>query len=484
MLPASLALLSGAALSADFYLVVPMKGRLTAPQDITVALNAYTLPDGTVGTSYNFDFKNLLSVTGDSQANPNQATFSLTAGALPAGLSLATDGVLTGTPTQKNVEGSGFQLLASYKTKTGEQIYNIVVNGAVLQVKALAAGHRHACALTLSNGVKCWGDNYYGQVGDNTTTERHAPVDVYGLSSGVAAITAGGAHTCALLSDGGVKCWGYNALGQLGNNSTVASSVPTAVSGLSTGVAAVRAGGTHTCALTSAGGLKCWGEGTDGRLGMGDTATRMVPADVPGLTSGVSMVSTGVNNTCVVTSAGGVKCWGLGTIGQLGNGGLSSSSTPVDVAGLTTGSRRVSVGGWFVCAETTSNGVKCWGVNTTGQLGNNTYNNSSVPVDVVGLANVSSVATGVSESCAVTAAGAVKCWGRNGYGQLGNNSTNDSPVPVDVKGLSSGATAVTLGSGYACAVVNGGAKCWGYNNFGELGLNTTTSMSTPQGVQP
>lgn len=481
---AGIALLTGSAVAADFYLVVPMKGRTVTP-NITVALNAYAVPAGTVGSAYNFDFKNLLLVTGDQNPNLNQVTFSLAGGVLPPGLAVDAAGVVTGTPSEKNLAGSSFQLQARYKSKSGEQLYTIVVDGVALKVKALVAGHRHACALTLNNGVKCWGDNYHGQVGDNTTTERHTPVDVYGLTSGVTAITAGGAHTCALLDNGGIKCWGYNAEGQLGNNTTASRSGPTAVSGLSSGVASVHAGGTHTCALMLAGGLKCWGEGTDGRLGNGSTSKKLVPTDVTGLTSDISMVSIGVNNTCVVTTTGGAKCWGLGLSGQLGNGGFTSSSTPVDVYGLTNGVRQISVGGWFICAATTANTVKCWGQGGNGRLGDGTENTSAVPVDVIGLPPVSSIALGVNTGCALTSTGGAMCWGGGRRGQLGNNKMDeDSFVPVAVQGLTNGVTSLTGGSEFTCAVVNGDAKCWGFNGYGELGQDSTADTALPRNVQP
>ncbi|MBC8161424.1 MAG: RCC1 repeat-containing protein, partial [Roseiflexaceae bacterium] len=128
---------------------------------------------------------------------------------------------------------------------------------------SISAGKYHTCALTSTGGAQCWGYNIDGQLGDGTTTNRTTPVAVNGLSSGVQAITAGRFHTCALLSTGGVQCWGDNASGQLGDGTTTQRSTPVAVSGLSSGVQAISAGEYHTCALSST-GANCWGFNYDG----------------------------------------------------------------------------------------------------------------------------------------------------------------------------------------------------------------------------
>jgi alpha-tubulin suppressor-like RCC1 family protein len=355
------------------------------------------------------------------------------------------------------------------------------VVGLATGVAAIATGWYHTCARTVGGGVKCWGYNGYGQLGDGTITRRNAPVDVVGLTSGVVAIAVGGYHTCALTAGGGAKCWGDNEDGRVGDGTTTQRSAPVDVVGLASGVAAIAAGGSHTCALTTGGGVKCWGDNWLGQLGDGTTTHSSMPVNVVGLTSGVVAIATGWNHACALTMGGGVKCWGDNGYGQLGDGTTAQRNAPVDVIGLASGVAAIAAGGYHTCALT-AGGVRCWGENDDGELGDGTTTQRSTPVNVVGLASgVGAIATGWYHTCALTAGG-VKCWGYNGYGALGDGTTSQRSVPVNVVGLASGVVHIAAGGAHSCAVTAGGVQCWGNNRYGELGDGTTMQRSTPVDV--
>jgi alpha-tubulin suppressor-like RCC1 family protein len=338
----------------------------------------------------------------------------------------------------------------------------------------LDAGDFHACAVTVGGGLKCWGANTDGQLGDGTTTVRLTPRGVAGLASGVRAVTAGGEHTCAVTTGGSVKCWGNNNSFQLSDGTLLDRSSPVDVLGLGSGVLAVTAGGQHTCAVTSGGAVFCWGNNSYGQLGDGTTGNQSTPVDVVGLVSGVRSVTAGAEHTCAVTSGGAVKCWGYNTDGQLGDGSSGNQSSPVDVVGLGSGVQAISAGGQHTCALTGEGAVKCWGDNTAGQLGVTSVGDQWLPVDVVGLGSgVQAISAGGQHTCALTSEGAVKCWGDNTAGQLGDDTTQNQTAPVDVVGLGSGAQAVSAGLHHTCAMtISGKVECWGANDSGQLGDGT------------
>lgn len=345
--------------------------------------------------------------------------------------------------------------------------------------RSISANAQRTCAITSLAGLKCWGTNVNGELGDGSSSNRNSPVDVVGLTSGVSTVSSGESHTCAITTAGGALCWGKNSDGQLGDGTTSTRNAPTQVSGLTSGVSAIAAGRFHTCAVLSTGALKCWGYNSSGQLGDGTTSTRNTPVDIPGLSSGVSQVTVGESHTCVLTTSGAVKCWGNNTYGQLGNGSFVNSSTPVDVATLSSGVQALKSGRVQTCAITAAGGVKCWGYNGGGLLGNNSTTNSNTPVEAIGLSSgVTAIASGMQHSCALLSSGSAKCWGVNGSGQLGDGTTSASNSPISVTAFAGTITAISVGSLHTCILdSNSNAKCWGSNGSGQLGDGSNTDAS-------
>ncbi len=363
---------------------------------------------------------------------------------------------------------------------TTDRLAPAVVQGLGSGVLAVSSGGEHSCALTTSGGVKCWGNNSAGQLGDGATLDRLIVADAYGLASGVQAVSAGSAHTCALMAAGGVKCWGDNSAGALGDGTTSPPQWrPRDVVGLAGALQAVSAGASHTCALNPAGGVVCWGGNGQGQLGNGTLVGRSTPGAVLGLSSGVQAVGAGDDHTCALTTAGGVLCWGDNSTGKLGNGTTINASAPVEVSGLESGVQAISVGPSHTCALTTSGGVACWGSNDFGELGDGTTGGMrATQQEVLGLGSgVLAIGTGQHYTCALTTAGVVKCWGNDPDRNLGDGEAAHYAAPVEVIGLGSDILAISVGLSHACALdSSGGVKCWGSSDHNQLG-NVTLSFS-------
>ena len=346
--------------------------------------------------------------------------------------------------------------------------------------KEIATGYTYSCALIDKGSVLCWGSNHGARVLGAEIVGSLSPVEVPELASGVTAIAAGTGHACALVAGGSVMCWGGNGMGQLGNGAAPGADVPVPadVTDLES-VAAVAAGAYHTCALTREGAVKCWGNNATGALGDGSTIDSGLPIDVAGLGAGVSAIAAGNAHTCALTDAGLVRCWGGNFQGQLGNGSATSSSIPVDVPGLS--AIAIAAGAAHTCALSLDGGVYCWGWGQWGQLGNGATTSTNAPVAVSALAQgVMAITTGGRHTCALRGGGNVDCWGYNSAGRLGDGSTADSSVPVAVSGLVEKAIAISAGNAHTCAVLgNGAVNCWGFNGSGQLGTGNTTDSKVP-----
>ena len=322
-------------------------------------------------------------------------------------------------------------------------------------------------SVSARGAASAWGKNDFGQLGDNTTTNSSVPVAVNttGTINGepVTAISAGDSHTCAV-AGGRAYCWGRNWAGQLGNNSTTDSDVPVPVdtSGVLTGtVTSIGAGRFHTCAVAG-GEAFCWGDNSSGQLGRSSIIGSDVPVavDTSGVLTGtVSSISSGAFHTCA-TADDKAFCWGDNTYGPLGNGSTTSSDVPVavDTSGVFTGTVAAIDAGFGVTCAVSDGWAYCWGDNRFGQLGDNSTTQSEVPVpvDTNGALTgpVTSISGGDFHTCAV-GGGKASCWGGNGSGQLGNNSTTASlvPVAVDTSGVLSGTvSAISLAGDQSVAL--------------------------------
>ena len=334
---------------------------------------------------------------------------------------------------------------------------------------SISAGAYHTCAVLGNGAVKCWGRNDVGQLGNRSNVSRSYPVQVAGLTADVIGISAGRTHTCAVTINGAAKCWGDNQSGQLGNGSNIDSNRPVAVRGLNSGVVSISAGSEHTCAVLVEGEVKCWGAGGYGRLGNGSSESSNLPLDVVDLGTQVKSIAAGGFHTCALLMDGVVKCWGWATNGQLGNGSTFDVDGPVTVINLDEAVALAS-GSLHACALTATGEVKCWGSNRQKQLGRRRIAQSDTPLVVADLGNdITTISSRGSINCAMSSSGIAKCWGWNQFGALGDGTTITRHQPVQVAGLTN-LKAITVGPAHTCAVTAiRRMRCWGYNQDGEVG---------------
>lgn len=271
--------------------------------------------------------------------------------------------------------------------KDGYSRLPCVVEGLSVDTSVLTTGINHTCAVV--NGADfCWGWNDTGALGDGTKTSRTTPWPVTGLGSGVTTVTTGQYFSCAVVN-GGARCWGTSHSGEIGNGTPDAGPIEALVSvpvtGLAAGVVSIQGAAEHACALNAVGGVLCWGENRSGQLGDGSNNPRGVPGPVEGLAVGVTQIAAHGSHTCALTKAGAVRCWGSNTFGKLGDGSIDDSNRPVQVSGLTSGVRAIAVGADHSCARLSTGEVRCWGGNQSGQLGIGSGPASRTPVAVIGL---------------------------------------------------------------------------------------------------
>ena len=294
------------------------------------------------------------------------------------------------------------------------------------------------CALTTTGSAYCWGDNFYGQLGNGAFgngTDQSIPTAVSGGHT-FTSITAGRRHTCALTADGVGYCWGENVFGQLGTGSATSTPVPapTAVSG-GLRFTSITAGSGHTCALTTAGAGYCWGSDNEGQLGGASSGDKSTPTAVTGGLTFTS-ITAGRTHTCALTAAGAGYCWGSNGSGQLGDGTTLSRSVPTAVSGGLTFTN-MSAGSIHTCAFTAAGAGYCWGSNFSGELGDGTTLSRSVPTAVSGGLTFTNIQAYDFYTCSLVSTGAGYCWGGNSTGQLGNGESGAGTnrlIPTAISG--------------------------------------------------
>jgi alpha-tubulin suppressor-like RCC1 family protein len=404
----------------------------------------------------------------------------------------------------------------------GDTINTPTAVAGIANVLSVDTDLDHSCAVVVGGVVYCWGQNNYGQLGDNTYTNTESPVlasnfgginadsvftgfattciqsqagmvtcngfDYSGqiapsgtLQADAGQLAMGDEHGCALV-DGQAECWGNNAFGQLGVGYPGNEYGP--VRNLAANPAhAPRTYFMQGCVADTSGSAFCWGTSY---LGSGESA----PLDPLSLhavqnTGGtVTFAATGSAHQCVLRSDGKVACWGINLYGALGHGALGYLyvPTPHVVDSIGTSAIQLAAGNYHNCALLADKTVACWGFNYSGQSGVADYENVLTPTIVAGLSNIEQISVDSGDNCAVNGSGEIWCWGSNNHGQLGNGdlSLQKSAAPVKVNGLPALAMQVSVARSYACAVlVNGKIACWGQGVYGNLGNGDWNDHAIP-----
>ncbi len=418
---------SGALNLVSAALLTPAQGTVTVSADkkqLNLIPNANFIGD--IALSY---------VVTDTQGNRATGQATVTVKALQS-LSSHQDSncVVTSTGTVKCWGGNDFGQLGEGVALNASNRFKVtpVTVANVTGAKQVAMGYNHACAISQTGAVSCWGDNNNGQLGDGTQTARLQATSVVGLTTEVTQLALSYQSSCALLENGNIQCWGSNSQGELAIGATTVRSLSPQTVTLGANLKAKRlvAGKHHVCAISQNDSLFCWGANDAGQLGLNDQVTRYQPTQIS-LAGSVQQLDAGFAHTCVAR-ANDVYCWGLNNKGQLGNDSTTDSAVPV-VVSLTASVVDFALGKEHSCAVTSDNKTYCWGSRQAGQTAQ-TIDAATLdkkPILVASLTGKRRVSAGDFHSCSIEDNSIVKCWGKNDLGQLANGSS-DSATPVTV----------------------------------------------------
>jgi alpha-tubulin suppressor-like RCC1 family protein len=465
-----------------------------------------------------FDAGATVTIGGTAAISTNRIDSTTLSVTVPAGLVGATDIIVTNADGQTAVLSGALSYVEPTATissispnagpTTGGQ--QVTINGSnfntgTKNITQISAGTEYTCGVYNSQAY-CWGKNTNGRAGAPVaTTSLYVPtaVNTTGALSGkvVSSVSTGtGQHTCATSQDGQAYCWGNNTSGQLGDGGTTSTHIAVAVqtTGALTGkkIRSIVTANSHTCALTLDGSIACWGNNTFGQLGNNSTnsSTTPVAPGIPGAFSGKTIVAISAGNyhTCAITSDSQTFCWGRNSEGQLGDSTNTQSQVPVAVttSGALSGKtvKAVSAGTNHTCAIASNNQAYCWGLNASGQLGNNSASNTNAPVAVTTSGalsgkTVTTISAGSGHTCLIASDSKPYCWGSDNA--IGTSGSSLVPVAVDLNGVLNGKTISSVSSGgisgsysHTCAIADSQAYCWGYSTgTGALGDGSTTNKT-------
>ena len=424
---------------------------------------------------------------------------------LPAGLSFnAGTGAISGTPENLQTTAVTYTVWANNSGGDFSDQINITINdyGPVplnyfgdditlnynqtltpiddfeLKPDVMAAGEEHTCAIKDDGTVRCWGEGSYGRLGIGNSNDKSSPVATNTLGSGRTAIdiTAGGEHTCAVLDDGSIVCWGRNNNGQLGDNTTSQRTSPTQTVPLPRPAVAVEAGFDFTCALMDNGSVMCWGSGSSGRLGNGGGGV-LVPTFTNPIPGGRKAVAIDISHyhACAVLEDGYVACWGPGNNNRLGTGSTSAQSSPTLINYFNETNRAVDValGRYTGCGLLDDGTVTCWGSGYLGNGGSVNKNSPGLLFAALGTGRTAvEIEMGRFHACAILDNGNVKCWGDDQYGQMANGNSHSDQNNPSLVSFASGieAESIHVGHWHTCITAQTNEiYCWGDGDKGKLG---------------
>ncbi|NOH72429.1 hypothetical protein F0225_13925 [Vibrio pectenicida] len=352
--------------------------------------------------------------------------------------------------------------------------------------KQVSLGSSHTCAVSESDTIYCWGNNYSGQLGLGLSNVHFIsrPTAV-NLSGEKKQISLSASHSCSLSTLGEATCWGNNSRYLLGQG--LYRLVAPRTLSLQNSVQFISMGSSHACLIKNDNEAQCWGDNFFGQLGTGQTQPELFPTTVIEQSS-LTNIQVGDNFTCLQTVSGQVKCWGNNYFGQLGIGFPANRTQdnqsyllPQTVQ-LGIPSISVAVGQHFACSLLNNHQIKCWGNNQSGQLGIGHRRNKARPTSLTFAENVQKLALGKQHACAILQSGTLQCWGSNQYGQLGIGNYQTQTTPTTVT-LGQNAKHISLGDRHTCAILEDDTlKCWGDNIKGQLGLGHREPKTTPQTV--